>query len=164
MFTLIPVVFNVLIWQNYPISSECLLPEFLRGSPISLIGFGLAFGLFTALAANFCLLFALSFGSVLKNQKINRHFLRHQKLYAALWAVAFTLSSFAGFVAMICFRDPHAATASVYFSGVQGFLTAGFLATSPAILVAGFCVALRNRMAPFRVEAVRVAPRAGEQQ
>jgi hypothetical protein len=151
MFTMIPVVFNALIWLNYPISAECLLPEFMRGSVVSLLAVGLAFGLFTAIAANFCLFFALSLGKVLKNQTINRHFDRHRNLYAALWVVSFTFAGFAGFLSMICFRDPHAATSDVFIAGMQGFLTAALLATVPALLFASACAALRDRMLPAKV-------------
>lgn len=151
MFTMIPIVFNVIIWLNYPISAECLLPEFMRGSVVSLLAVGLAFGLFTAMAANFRLFFALSLGKVLKNQTVNRHFDRHRNLYAALWVVSFTFTGFAGFLSMICFRDPHAATLNVYVAGMQGFLTAALLATFPAMLFASVCATLRNRMLPAKV-------------
>jgi hypothetical protein len=151
MFTLIPVVFNVIIWLNYPISAECLLPEFMRGSVFSLVVVGLAFGGFTAIAANFCLFFALSVGAVLKNQTVNRHFDRNRNLYAALWVVSFTFAGFAGFLSMICFRDPHAATGEVYMAGMQGFLTAALLATVPALLFASVCAAMRSRLIPVKV-------------
>jgi hypothetical protein len=164
LFALIPISFNVLIWQNYPVSAQCLLPGALNncGSTIALTAFGLAFGTFTALLATACWLTLLNFCSVFKNAKINDHVQRHQLLYAYSWIVAFTMASFAGFMTIICFRDASAATFKIYTDGLQGFFVAGIGAGSFAIVAAAMLAAIRHR-ARLVVQSVKVrVSRAGD--
>lgn len=146
VFVLIPVVFNVLIWQNYTTCAECLLPGCLRccNSTLAFLTFGLAFGAATALFARLSLASVLSIFSVSKNQTIKDHLLRRRTLYANAWVVAFTLASFAGFVFMIAFRPAAAAVEQIYFNGMQGYMLGGMTGGVCAILAMSVLCLLWN--------------------
>jgi hypothetical protein len=156
-FFLIPILFNLVMWQNYPMSAQCVLPNFILGLGITnaLLVFGLCFGLFTGLFAGVCIFSFLGFGPVLKNLKLNAHIRRHCALYAISWVVAFTGGSFAGFLLIICLSDDEA-HANLYYSGFQGFLIAG-LAAGAATLVLSFVVALLKDKFANRTEKLELS-------
>lgn len=145
-FVLVPVLFNLIMWQNYPVSAQCLMPEMLLnlGMPTALLVFGFCFGLFTSMFASVCFFSCLNLQTVLRKLKINNYVRRHQALYAALWIVTFTLGSFAGFLLIICVRY-HITTSNLYFSGMQGFLIAGLGAGVVGMLIATVWSALLDQ-------------------
>lgn len=136
-FLLVPVIFNLVMWQNYPVSAQCLMPEVLldMGMRKALLLFGLCFGVFTSLFASLCFFSCLNLQTVLRKLRINNYVRRHQSLYAALWITMFTLGSFGGFLLIICVRY-HADSSNIYFSGLQGFLIAGIAAGAIGIVIA----------------------------
>ncbi len=136
-FVLVPVLFNLVMWQNYPVSAQCLMPDVLlnMGMRPALLVFGLGFGLFTSLVASICFFSCLNMQTVLRKLRINNYVRRHQSLYAALWMLTFTLGSFAGFLLIICVRY-HAETSNIYLSGSQGFLIAGIGAGALGVVIA----------------------------
>ncbi len=145
-FFLIPILFNLVMWQNYPVSAQCVIPDFILGLGITnaLLIFGLGFGLFTALFAGVCIFSFLGFGPIIKNLNLNAHIRRHSALYAISWVVAFAGGSFAGFLLIICLRYDEA-HANLYYSGFQGFLIAGLAAGVAALLFSVVVALLKDK-------------------
>lgn len=136
-FVLVPVLFNLYMWQNYPISAQCLMPDAMLGMGMTtaLLIFGLGFGLFTALIAGICFFSVSSMNTVLKKLRISNYVRRHRSLYAALWILNFTLGSFAGFLLIVCNGD-HTGATNIYLNSLQGFIIVGIAAGSIGLLIA----------------------------
>jgi hypothetical protein len=145
-FFLVPILFNIVMWQNYPVSARTLLPDSVLafGTTGALVVFGFVFGLFTSVFLTVCALSFMSFGSVLKNGKIGDHVKRHLALYAGFWLIGFTAGSFAGFLLIICIRY-NATNSNIFFTGLQGFLIAGMGAGSLGLLIAAICASILDQ-------------------
>lgn len=145
MFALIPICFNLLIWQNYPISAEHVLPGLFgrSHSPFSLLELGLIFGVFTAVFAASVLACVYNFISALKSETLIAHMQRNRAVYAGLWSTTFTLASFGGFLTVVCFHRSNADANQIFCDGLQGFFVAGVggaLATLIAVRVVALIV------------------------
>lgn len=136
-FVLVPVLFNLMMWQNYPVNGHWLMPEILSGMGMTtaLLIFGLGFGLFTSAFAMLCFFSFFSLNTVLKKLRINNYVRRHRGLYGALWIVTLTFGSFAGFLLVICAGE-HTSISSIYFRGLQGFIIVGLGAGCIGMVVA----------------------------
>jgi len=153
-FALIPVCFNLYIWQNYMISGECLIPDALKhqcGSTLAFLAFGLAFGVATALLSQICFSTISTLFKTMKFEKLNEHWNLRQPLYSLFWIVAFTMASFGGFVMMVGFRPPSSAMPQIYMDGLQGFMVAGMSAGFVALAFAAALFCMRHNFQLARV-------------
>ncbi|MDZ4837168.1 MAG: hypothetical protein SGJ27_25565 [Candidatus Melainabacteria bacterium] len=136
-FVLVPILFNMVMWQNYPVSALPLLPQILLNAGISfaLLAFGLGFGILTSMFSLICFLSFLKLGFILKKSKIAEFVMRHLALFAGFWIVTFTVGSFAGFLLIVCVKFD-IAHSNLFLSGLQGFLIMGLGAGSAGMFFA----------------------------